>query len=158
VRRIVVSLAVVLLASACSGGQPSTFALGPAAADPTYWCPGNARNAPYDVHATVSAHNGTSSAVTIIAITAQMTLQDVDGTWLEKTGDSYNAGVASFTPRTVKAGGSQTIAVKFQSACTSAAYGAGGSSFGDYRITLHIATTAGSYSISAGNLHRILAA
>lgn len=102
--------------------------------------------------------NGTSSTVAITGVTAQMTLEHIGGTWLEKVGDAYDAGAASFTPATVKAASAATLKVKFQSACTSPAYGTGASSYADYRVTLHVTTSAGSYSISSGNLHRILAA
>src|SRR5437588_8843123 len=69
---------VLCLATACSSAS-STFALTGAAVDPTYFCPGGANNAPYDIHATVAAHNGTNSAVGIRAVTAQMTLMSVKG-------------------------------------------------------------------------------
>jgi hypothetical protein len=155
---VLLLLAVVVVAAACSSGQSATFTLGSASVDATYWCPGNANNAPYDVHATVAVHNGTSSAVAITSVTAQMALVDVSGTWLEKTGDAYDAGAATFTPTSVKTGSNATLKVKFQSACTSPPYGSGPASYGDYRITLRVITSAGSHSIAAANLHRILAA
>ena len=148
----------VIVAAACSGSQPSTFGLSSASTDPTYWCPGNANNAPYDVHASISMRNGTPSTVTITAVTALMTLEHVGGMWLEKVGDAYDAGTASFAPTTVKGGSNATLKVKFRSACTSPAYGTGESSYADYKITLRVTTSAGSYSISSANLHRILAA
>ena len=102
--------------------------------------------------------NGTASKVTISGISAQMTLEDVGGAWLEKVGDAYVAGAATFSPATVNAGSDATVKVKFRSACTSPAYGSGASSYADYRVTLRVTTSAGSYSISSANLHRILAA
>lgn len=154
VRGILGSLIVVFLTFACSG-QPSTVVLANASVDPTHWCPGNANNAPYDVHATVGVHNGTSSTVTIDTVTATMALQAVGGEWLEKTGEVYDAGAAAFAPASVRAGGDATLKVTIHSACTSPAYGTGPGSFGDYRINMRIATSAGTYSISTGNLHRI---
>ena len=159
VRRLVLSiLAVAVTAAACSNGQPPTFSLASASVDSTYWCPGGANNAPYDVHGTVVAHNGTSSAVSITAVTAQMALVDVSGEWLEKSGDAYDAGAATVSPASLKAHSDATLKIKFQSACTSPPYGTGPASYGDYRITLRVVTSAGSMSISSSNLHRILAA
>ncbi len=157
-RHALILLLLVIVAGGCSSSQPSTFSLTSASADPTYWCPGNANNAPYDVHASISIRNGTPSTVTITGVTAQMTLERIGGTWLEKVGDAYDAGAASYTPATVKPASAATLKVKFQSACTSPAYGTGASSYADYRVTLRVTTSAGSYSISSANLHRILAA
>lgn len=157
-RRLLAPLLVTVFAAACSSGQPATFSLTSASGDSGYWCPGGANNAPYDVHVNVAVRNGTSSAVTITAVSAVMTLVDTGGKWLEKAGDSFDAGNATFAPATVTSGSTATVKVKFQSACTSPAYGGGSSSYGDYRITLKVTTSAGSYSISTGNLHRILAA
>ncbi len=157
-RHTLVLVLAVMVASACSSSQPSTFTLTSASTDATYWCPGHANNAPYDVHASISVHNGNSSAVAITGVTAQMTLEHIGGTWLEKVGDAYDAGAASFTPATVKPGSGTTLKIKFKSACTSPAYGTGASSYGDYKVTLRVTTSAGSYSIASANLHRILAA
>ncbi len=160
VRRLVLlPLAMfVIVAASCSGGHTSTFSLTSASADPTYRCPGGANNAPYDVHATVGVRNSTSSVVTIKGVNAEMTLKDVSGSWIEKVGDAYDAGAASYSPGTVKPGSTATLNVKFQSACTSPVYGSGPTSYGDYRITLRVITSAGTYTISAANLHRIVAA
>lgn len=155
-RLIVASLAIAVL-SACSGGS-SPVSVGQAAADPEHWCPGNASNAPYDLHATVLVHNPTSANVAISDITAQMKLEAVKGPWLEKVGDVYNAGDVPFTPATAPARTDTTVKVTIRSACTSPAYGASGSNYGDYRITLRVKTSAGTYSATAENLHRILTA
>ena len=156
---VLLALAILpIVAASCSGNQPSTFRLTSASADPAYRCPANANNVPYDVHATVGVRNGTASVVTIKGVKAEMTLKDVSGDWLEKVGDAYDAGAASFTPGRVKPGSTATLQVKFASACTSPAYGSGPTSYGDYRITLRVTTSAGTYTISTTNLHRIVAA
>src|SRR5260370_14856414 len=77
--------AAMCLVAACSSASPS-FALTGASVDPTYFCPGGAKDAPYDLHATISAHNGTGSAVNIRSVTAEMRLAAVKGDWLEKAG------------------------------------------------------------------------
>ena len=129
-----------------------------ASVDPTYFCPGGASNARYDLHATVDVHNGTSSSVTIQTVSAEMTLVGVQGAWLEKVGDHYDAGDGKFTPSAVRAGSSGKIAVTITSACTSDAYESGGSSRGDYSVILHMLTSAGTYSVTASDHHQIVAA
>jgi hypothetical protein len=158
VRAVPLAVVAVLFAAACSSGQPATFAVTGASVDPTYWCPGGASNAHYDLHATVSVHNGTGAAVTIESVTAQMTLVAAQGAWLEKPGDRYDAGAATFSPSSVTAGSSSTVKVTIGSACTSDTYGSGGSSYGDYSVTIVLVTSAGRYSVTAGNQHEIRAA
>jgi hypothetical protein len=150
-------LALAWLAGACSSGAP-TFTVVKASVDPTYWCPGGANNAPYELHATVDVRNGTSGTVTVRSMTAEMRLAAVHGSWLEKVGDRYDAGSVAFTPGTVGAGSSATFRVTIPSACTSDRYELGGSSFGDYAVTLHLVTSAGAYTITAQNQHQIRAA
>lgn len=157
-RHVIAPLAAALCLSAACSSAPPGFTLTGASVDPTYFCPGGANNAPYDLHATIDAHNGTNSAVTIKAATAQMTLTAVKGDWLEKVGSSYDAGSVQYTPSTVPAGSSESVKVTIPSACTSDKYGTPRSSYGDYRVTIHIATSAGVFSISAGNQHEIIAA
>jgi hypothetical protein len=154
--RIIAILAAALWITACSG-QASTFALTSADVDATYSCPAGANNAAYDLHANVQAHNATSSTVTIKSVTADMTLNATKGSWLEKIGDKYDAGAAKFTPVKVAPGATTTLKVIASSACTNVK-AANGESYGDYRVTIHVATSAGSYSISSKNLHRIVAA
>ena len=147
-------LALFMLA-ACSSGSP-TFSLSSASVDPTYFCPGGANNAPYDLHATIAAHNGTTGAVTIQSVTAQMTLASVSGDWLEKVGDRYDAQSVTFSPDQVAAGASATLKVTIRSACTSGKYGTGVSSTGQYDVKMSVKTSSGSYVITAGNRHEIV--
>lgn len=159
VRRIpVVLTALVCLGAACSSGQSPTFSVTGASVDPTYWCPGGSRDAPYDVHVTVAVRNGTGSAVTIQSVTAEMRLAAVQGSWLEKVGDRYDAGAATFSPASVGSGSSTEVSVTIKSACTSNLYEFGGSSYGDYAVTVHLVTSAGPFSVTAQNQHEIRAA
>ena len=157
VRLLAMVAAAGWLAAACSS-SPTTFDLTSASVDPQYWCPGGAKNAPYDVHATIAAHNGTSSAVNIESVTAEMTLTAVKGSWLEKVGDRYEANTVKFEPSRVAAGSSATIKVTIPSACTSGSYGSSLSSTGEYRVTVRVITSTGVHAISASNQHQILAA
>jgi hypothetical protein len=154
--RVLVPLAAVVLVACSSSNQPS-FAVTAASVDPTYYCPGGANNAPYDLHATLKLHNGTASAVTIKAVTAQMTVAASKGAWLEKVGDRYDAGNARFAPGTVAAGHDATLDVTIPSACTSGKYGTGTSSSADYAVTIDLATSAGKFTITAANQHEIVA-
>lgn len=156
-RRFLATLAAAWLVAACSS-SPTTFSLTGASVDPQYWCPGGAKNAPYDLHASIDTHNGTSSAVTINSIAAEMKLTAVKGNWLEKVGDRYEAEGVKFAPSSVAAGSNATIKVTIPSACTSGSYGSSLSSSGDYRVTMRVTTSTGVHAISASNQHQILAA
>ena len=156
-RRHAAALATAVWLVACSS-TPATFALIGASVDPTYKCPGGANNAAYDLHATIDARNNTSRPVTVESITAEMTLTATHGSWLEKVGERYRAEGVKFAPSRVAAGSTSTLKVTIPSACTSGKYGEGVSSSGDYTVTMHIATSAGAYAISARNQHQILAA
>ncbi len=149
--------AAMCLVAACSSASPS-FALTGASVDPTYFCPGGAKDAPYDLHATISAHNGTGSAVNIRSVTAEMTLAAVKGDWLEKAGSRYEAGTVPYTPATVGPGSTAALKITIPSACTSDKYGGTTSSYGDYQVTMHVTTSAGAFTISAANQHEIIAA
>ncbi|HKC20586.1 MAG TPA: hypothetical protein VKE27_13260, partial [Candidatus Dormibacteraeota bacterium] len=142
---------------ACSSPSQSSVSLTAASVDPTYYCPGGANNASYDLHAKVKLHNGTTTAVTITAVTAQMTVAASKGAWLEKIGDRYDAGNTRFSPSTVAAGRDATLDLTIPSACTSGKYGTGNSSSADYDVTVHLATSAGKLTITAANQHEIVA-
>src|SRR2546428_13294218 len=85
------------LGAACST-SPATFALTGASVDPQFWCPGGAKNAPYDMHATIDEQNGTSRAVSITSVPAEVTLTEVEGSWLVKVGVRYVAGTVTYGP------------------------------------------------------------
>ena len=151
------ALLAVVFAAACSSGASPTFTVKSASVDSSYFCPGGANNAPYDLHATVQLHNGTDKTVTIDGVTAQMTVASVKGPWLEKVGDRYNADTTAFEPATVASGKDAAVKVTIPSACTSGAYGTGISSSADYNVTIHLATSAGSFAVTADNQHEIVA-
>ncbi len=157
-RCILAVFALALLASGCTTSSQPNVTLDSASVDPTYFCPGGASNAHYDLHGTIRVHNPTAKPVTIESVTAQMRLAAVTGTWLEKIGDRYDAGVASFSPADVPAGSSGTVKVTIASACTSGQYGSGVSAAADYDVTMHVVTSAGTYTITAANQHEIVAA
>lgn len=149
------ALATACLCLAACGGTP-TFSLSDAAVDDSYACPANARNAAYDVHATIAAHNGTANQVLITSVSAVMTLSAVQGTWLQKVGDRYDAGSVAFTPTSVAAGATATLQVSIPSSCTRGQT-ASGASYGEYAVSFKIVSSAGPFQITSKNKHRILA-
>lgn len=149
-------MTTALLVGACSTNS-STFALTNASVDKSYTCPVGAKDAPYDLQATVAAHNGTSRAVGITSATADLTLEAVQGPWLQKVGDKYQASKVSVAPDSVAAGADASLTVTIASACTNGK-ATNGASYGDYRVNVHIATSAGNFSISSKTLHRLVAA
>jgi len=140
----------------CSGSS-SSLELTNASVDQSYQCPVGANNAPYDVHATVEAHNGTSQSVTINSVTADLTLEAVTGPWLEKVGDKYQASNVTVAPVSVAPGAKASLKVTIPSACTNGK-AANGASYGDYRVTVDFATSAGNFSVVSKTLHRLAAA
>jgi hypothetical protein len=145
-RMVVIALLVVV---GCSSASPS-FELTGATVEPAYTCPAGAHDAAYDLHVTVDAHNGTAKTVTIESATAEMVLTAVKGSWLEKVGDRYDADKISVTPVSLTALSTATLIVAIPSACTS---GKTVASSGTYTVTVRLVTSAGKYSITAGNTH-----
>src|SRR5258708_19437363 len=117
-RRVTVGVAfAACLIAACSGGS-STLELTSASVDQSYQCPVGANNSPYDVHATVDAHNGTSKSVTISSVTVDITLEAVNGPWLEKVGDKYQANNVTVAPASVAPGANPSLKVTIPTPCT----------------------------------------
>lgn len=155
-RSLLVAL-LVAAAVACSTEQPN-FSLQGATVDSTYWCPGGASDAAYALHATVVARNGTTKKVTVQSATAEMVLTAVSGAWLERVGDRYDAGDVTVTPATVAPRSTASLDVTIPSTCTSGRYGASDSSSGRYKVTVHLVTSAGTFTVTATNRHEIRAA
>jgi len=155
IRAGLVAIVAAIVMVGCSSGSSPTFSLGSASVDQSYTCPAGANNARYDVHGTIDSHNTTSKAVTISSIDATMTLAAVKGGWLERIGDRYDAGNATFTPDSVGAGASTMINVTFSSACTGRVAGAPVAS-GDYKVTFTLSTSAGSFKVDSKDRHQII--
>lgn len=151
-------LVIVVIATGCSVGAPSTVSLNSASVDSIYICPTGADNAPYTLHATIDLHNGTPSSVTIKSVAAAMTLASIKGSWLEHVGDKYEASGVTFTPATVGAGSSTSLKVTIPSACTNGKTPSTGASYGDYSVALGVTASSGTYTIASKNRHRIVAA
>jgi hypothetical protein len=150
-------LLLVAMVGGCSSGAGPAFTLSSASVDSPYACPSSANDAPYNVHATIEVRNGTSSAVTIKSVAAQVTLAATKGSWLQKVGDKYEAAAVKFSPETIGAGSSSSLQVAIPSACTSGKTAKVDSSYGDYSVELTVVASSGSYKIGSQNRHRILA-
>lgn len=149
-------LAALALAAACTSGS-TAFTLGDAVAESAHLCAAGARNAPYPLRMSVAAHNPTSSAVVIKSVTASLKLEAEKGPWLEKIGDVYDAGAATFTPSSIAAGSDRSLEVTVTSACTGAQSLGAAAAYGDYLVTLRVETSAGIFTVSSRNRHRIVA-
>jgi len=154
--RQIAPAACSLLLAACSVGSNS-FAASNASVDQGYTCPVSAKNLQYDVHGTITAHNGTAQTVKITAVTAVMPLAAVSGGWLQKVGDKFDAGDVIYTPTSVGAGSSATLSVTIPSACTGRA-AKSPAAWGDYAVTFTVTTSAGRFKVDSQNKHRIATA
>jgi hypothetical protein len=153
---VVAAISVWAIIAGCSSG-PTTFSLDNETVDATFACPPGSDNTKYLLNASVDAHNPTSSSVTIESMTAQLKLQATKGPWLEKIGDTFDAGTATFAPETVRAGSTASIKVTIASACTSDKSIVAPLSYGEYAVTLHVTTSSGSFTVTSKNRHRIVA-
>ncbi len=149
---------IIGIVTGCSFGAPSTFTLDSALIDQSYVCPTAANDLTYAIHAAIDARNGTSSTVQIRSVAAVMTLAAVKGGWLEHVGEKYAAGGVTFSPNTVGAGNTATLKVVIPSTCTNGKVPSSGASYGDYSVTLTVATSSGTHTIVSQNRHRIVAA
>jgi hypothetical protein len=155
--RLFAPAACLLLLGGCSFGSSSTFIVSNASVDQGYTCPVSARDLQYDVHGTIDVHNATSKTVTISALTATMTLGAVNGGWLQKVGDKFDAGNVTYSPTSVAAGSSATLAVAVPSACTGRA-AKSPVAWGEYMVTFTMITSAGKFKVDSKNKHRIATA
>jgi hypothetical protein len=155
-RKAFVAVAAGLIALAgCSSQSAATFSVSSSSVDASYTCPIGAKNAHYDIHGTLDAHNGTSKDVTITSVDATMTLAAVSGGWLQKVGDKYVAHDVTFSPSTIAAGQSSTVSVTVPSACTGRVATTPVAS-GDYAVSFTLTTSAGTFKVNSKNRHRIL--
>lgn len=149
-------VAILLSVNGC-GGTDAAFTLTNATVDASHACSSGASNSPYDLHATIDSHNGTSSSISIKTVSAVMTVAAVHGGWLQQVGYRYDAGSVVFAPDQVGAGSSATLKVTVPSACTNHSKSGGPLSYGDYSVALTVGTSAGTFKIESRNRHRLIA-
>lgn len=152
------AVAFCLVAGACSIGAPAAFTVTGASVDPAYTCPFGAADNAYDLHGIVRVRNGTSSTVTIDAVTAVLTLASVHGPWLEPVGATYDPGAVVVSPTAVRPTSSTALSVTIHSSCTNGKGQSTVTSYADYSVALTITTSSGRFRIVSGNRHRIIPA
>jgi hypothetical protein len=155
--RYIARAACLFLLAGCSFGSTSSFVVSDASVDQGYTCPVSAKDLQYDFHGTINAHNGTAQTVKITAVTAIMTLAAVNGGWLQKVGDKFDAGNVIYAPTSVGAGSNATLSVTIPSACTGRA-AKSPVAWGDYLVSFTMTTSAGSFKLDSQNKHRIATA
>jgi hypothetical protein len=146
----------LMVATAGCGGSTAPFTLSNATVDPNHPCASGSRNVAYDLHATVTGHNSSASAVSISAVSAVMTLAAVHGGWLQPLGSTYTPDKITVTPDRIGAGSTAILNLTIPSACTNLAKGPGTVSYGDYSVTLRFVTSAGAFTVTSANRHRIV--
>jgi hypothetical protein len=149
---------MVVVAAACTQGEQGSFGLTGGGADAAYTCPPGSANAPYAVHASVTAHNPTSGSVAIRSVTAELTLVAVQGNWIQRLGDTYQAGHVPYSPTSAPPGTDTSISVTIPSACTNGKVATSARSYADYSVILLVSTSAGNFTVATRNHHRIYAA
>ena len=149
---------LLLLGGSCAFGSSGTFTLSNASVDPGYSCPRGSHNVYYDIHASIDAHNGTSSAVAIKTVTAVLTLAAVHGAWLQQVGSKYDAGRVTYGPMKVAAGADATLTLLIPSACTNGSGAGATASYAEYAVSLTVTSSAGTSRVDTKNRHRITAA
>lgn len=153
-----VLVAACAVSLACGPGRPTTLRLTSASVDPSFTCPVGAADLRYEIGATVDAENDTSSPVTIRSVAARLELVAVNGKWLESVGDRYDTAGVTFTPAAIAAGAKAAVKLAIPSSCSNGKPGTKGTSHGDYSVTIRLTTSAGTFSITGKDRHRIVAA
>jgi hypothetical protein len=148
---------VVLLTAGAVACGSSAFSIGSPSVDATYTCPAGASNAPYELHATADADNPTSQSVDVRSVSAVMVLAAVHGDWQQKVGSEYDAGQVQFSPKTIGSSSKAKLQVTIPSACTNGPHPAATADYGDYTVKLTVVTSAGTFTLTSTNKHRIQA-
>jgi hypothetical protein len=149
--------ALILLAGCGPFCGPTAFYVSSASADAIYTCAQGAAQQPYDLHVTIAADNPTSSDVTITSASADMVVATVHGTWKQPVGFKYSAGNVPFSPTRVPKGSKTNVTLTIPSACTNNSKTGTEDNYADYTVRATIVTSAGTYTVTCSNKHRILA-
>ena len=147
--------ALLLALGACVPicGIGAKFALTAAHVDAQYNCPNGSNRAPYDVHGSIDASNTLSSTVTIKSIDEVDQIVATAGQW-QGSKDAKDGGpVTDFSPKSVGSGNNATIKFTVPFICTSS--GPTVTTYADFEFTFTVKTSSGTYTITAGNHHRL---
>lgn len=153
--RLAMLTALVLALAACTPicGIGAKFALTAARVDAQYNCPNGSNRAPYEVHGSIDASNTLSNGVTIKSIDEVDQIVATAGDW-QGSKDAKDSGpVKDFSPKSVGSGNNATIKFTVPFICTSS--GPNVATYADFAFTFTVKTSAGTYTIAAGNHHRL---
>jgi hypothetical protein len=153
--RIAMLAASLVLLGACVPicGIGAKFSLSNAHVDSQYNCPFPADHKPYEVHATIDAGNTLSNAVTIKEIDESDQLVSTVGDWAGPKTATGKSTITTFQPKSIASGGSSTIKFSVGFECTNS--GPTVSTYGDFSFKFAVKTSAGTFTITAGNHHRL---
>jgi hypothetical protein len=153
--RVLMTAALAIVMGACVPlcGIGAKFALSSAVVDANYKCPYPATNAPYRVHGSIDADNSTTNGVTIKSMSENDTLVNTVGKWDGPTTAKGSAQVTDFSPKSVASGAKSTIHFSVGFVCTNS--GPNVTTYGEFTFKFTLVTSAGTYTIDAGNRHRL---
>jgi hypothetical protein len=155
VARTALGAIAVLTMGACVPfcGIGAHFSLSNARVDSVYTCPNLSNNRPYDVHGSIDVDNSTANRVTIKSMTEMDELVKTGGDWNGPKTAKSGGPITNYEPRSIDAGAGATIRFSVVFDCTDS--GAGSGTFGEFAFKFTMATSNGTFSISAGNHHRL---
>jgi hypothetical protein len=122
--------------------------------DPTYSCPNPSNKFSYDVHGTMDVNNSTSNTLTIKSMSEVDTLVAVHGSWtIGSLGEKFGGPIDIFSPKSIKPGDKATIKFTIKFDCTNS--GPSTSTYGDFDFKFTVVTSAGTFTLSGANQHRL---
>jgi len=147
--------ALLLILGACVPicGIGAKFSVSNAHVDSNYNCPYPSENRPYDVHATIDASNTLSNTVTIKSIAENDELVNTVGAWEGPKTAKGSGAIKDYSPKSVGSGSNATIKFSVPFQCTNT--GPSATTYGEFTFKFTLTTSAGTYTISAGDRHRL---
>jgi hypothetical protein len=146
---------VLLVLGACVPicGIGAKFSLTNARVDAEYKCPYPSTDAPYEVHGSIDADNSTTSTVTIKSMTEADELVNTVGDWNGAKGAKGGGPITDYQPKSVGSGQTATIKFTVPFQCTNS--GPSVTTYGEFSFKFTLVTSSGTYTVDAGNRHRL---
>ena len=153
--RFAALLGLVIVLGGCAPlcGIGGKFSLSNAHVDAQYDCPYPSDHLPYAVHATIDASNTLGSTVTIKSLKEDDVLETTSGNWNGPAGVKDGGPVTDYQPKSVPSGGNATVKFTIGFECTN--NGGSTRAYGDFSFKFTFDTSAGTFTINAGNRHRL---
>jgi hypothetical protein len=153
--RVAFAATLVFAMGACVPfcGIGAKFSLSNAHVDSEYKCPYPSNEAPYEVHGSIDADNSTTGAVTIKSMAEQDELVATAGEWNGPKTAKAGGPITNFSPKSIASGAGATIKFSVGFTCTNS--GPSVTTYGDFTFKFTVVTSAGTYTIDAGNRHRL---